>query len=99
MKSNRELLIAAYRALNARDIDAIPTKMHPHVDWPNGMERGRVEGQDNMRDYWTRQWGTLDPHAEPVSIEDDEAERNVARVHQIVRDLARPVCRACLQHS
>jgi ketosteroid isomerase-like protein len=88
MKSNRELLIAAYQAFNARDIDTILAMMHPHVDWPNGMEGGRVHGQDNVREYWTRQWGILDPHVEPVSIEDDEAERSVARVHQIVRDLA-----------
>ena len=65
MKSNRELLIAAYRAFNARDIDTILEMMHPDVDWPNGMEGGRVHGQENVRRYWTRQWGILAPHVEP----------------------------------
>jgi ketosteroid isomerase-like protein len=88
MKSNRELLIAAYRAFNARDIDTILAMMHPDVDWPNGMEGGRVNGQENVRRYWMRQWGILEPHVEPVSIEEDEARRSVVRVHQVVRDLA-----------
>jgi ketosteroid isomerase-like protein len=88
MKSNRELLIAAYRAFNARDIDTILAMMHPDVDWPNGMEGGRVNGQENVRRYWMRQWGILEPHVEPVSIEEDEARRSVVRVHRVVRDLA-----------
>jgi ketosteroid isomerase-like protein len=88
MKSNRELLIAAYRAFNARDIDTILAMMHPNVDWPNGMEGGRVNGRENVRRYWIRQWGILEPHVEPVSIEEDEARRSVVRVHQVVRDLA-----------
>ena len=88
MKSNRELLIAAYRAFNARDIDAILEMMHPDVDWPNGMEGGRVRGQENVRRYWTRQWGILEPYVEPVSVEEGEAGRSVVRVHQVVRDLA-----------
>ena len=88
MKSNRELLIAAYQAFNARDIDTILVMMHPDVDWPNGMEGGRVNGQENVRRYWMRQWGILEPHVEPVGIEEDEARRSVVRVHQVVRDLA-----------
>ena len=87
MKTSRELLIAAYRAFNARDIDTILPMMHPDVDWPNGMEGGRVYGQESVRRYWTRQWGILDPHVEPVSIEEAEAGRSVVRVHQVVRDL------------
>ncbi len=63
-------------------------RMHPDVDWPNGMEGGRVNGRENVRQYWTRQWGIFDPHVEPVSIEDDPAAHNVVRVHQVVRDLA-----------
>ena len=86
MMSNRELLTAAYQAFNARDIDTILAMMRPDVDWPNGMEGGRVNGRDNVRQYWTRQWGILDPHVEPVSIEEDEAGRSLVRVHQVVHD-------------
>ena len=62
--------------------------MSPNVDWPNGMEGGRVHGQDEVRAYWTRQWEALNPRVEPVGIEADEAGYTVVDVHQVVRDLS-----------
>ncbi len=47
-----------------------------------------MTGRDNVRQYGMRQWGILDPRVEPVAIEEDEGDRTVARVHQVVRDLA-----------
>ena len=41
--------------------------MHPDVDWPNGMEGGREHGHAAVRDYWTRQFGLIDSHVEPLS--------------------------------
>jgi hypothetical protein len=87
MRSKQELLTATYKAFNARDIDAVLAILHPDVDWPNGMEGGRVHGRGNVREYWTRQWAMLDPHVEPTRIEDDENGRTVVDVHQVVRDL------------
>ena len=84
---DRELLIAAYREFNARRIDAVLALMHPSIVWPNGMEGGYVHGHDGVRAYWTRQWGTIDPHVEPLHMEKDEAGRTLVEVHQRVRDL------------
>jgi hypothetical protein len=84
---DRELLIVAYREFNTRHIDAVLALMHPDVVWPNGMEGGYVHGHDGVRAYWTRQWGLIDPHVEPLSMEKDEAGRTVVEVHQVVRDL------------
>jgi hypothetical protein len=28
-----------------------------------GMEGRRVHGHEAVRDYWTRQWNLVDPHA------------------------------------
>ena len=56
-----ELLTEAYRAFNAREIDAVLAIMHHDVDWPNGMEGGRVHGHEGVRDYWTRQWAMINP--------------------------------------
>jgi hypothetical protein len=84
----RELLIGAYRDFNARRIDAVLARMSPGVEWPNGMEGGFVYGHEGVREYWTRQWGMIDPHVEPVKIELDEAGRMVVEVHQVVRDLS-----------
>jgi hypothetical protein len=61
--------------------------MHPAVEWANGMEGGHVHGRDGVRDYWTRQWGMLDPHVDPLNIQRDEPGRLIVEVHQVVRDL------------
>ena len=83
----RELLTEVYLDFNARRIDAVLARMHPNVDWPNGMEGGRVRGHDEVRAYWTRQWSLIDPHVAPLKIEPDETGRTVVEVHQVVRDL------------
>jgi hypothetical protein len=75
MRSKRELLLAAYQAFNARDIEAVLAMMHPDVDWPDGMEGGRLSGPENVRKYWTRQWNMMNPRVEPVGIVDDQAGR------------------------
>jgi hypothetical protein len=88
MLSKREILETVYAAFNRRDIDGVFTYMHPEVDWPNGMEGGRVYGLDEVRAYWTRQWKVVNPHVEPVRIEDDLDGNTVVDVHQVARDLA-----------
>jgi limonene-1,2-epoxide hydrolase len=86
ISQQRDLLMLVYGAFNRRDIDAILPKLHPEVEWPNGMEGGRVHGRDAVRAYWTRQWSIIDPQVEPTRVTADEG-RIVADVHQIVRDL------------
>ena len=83
----RELLRAAYRDFNARNIEAVISRMHPNVEWANGMEGGHVHGKDEVRAYWTRQFTTHNPHVEPVSIELDRTGKWVAEVHQVVHDI------------
>jgi methyl coenzyme M reductase gamma subunit len=87
MRTDRELLLAAYTNFNARAIDAVLETMHLDVDWPNGMEGGRVHGHSGVREYWTRQWGMLDPHVEPMNFRTDESGRTTVTVHQVVRSL------------
>lgn len=88
MRLRRELLAEVYTAFNRRDIEAVLALMCPDVDWPNGMEGGRVHGCSEVRAYWRRQWGILDPLVEPVRIEDDAAGHTVVDVHQVIRDLS-----------
>jgi hypothetical protein len=85
--ANRDLLITAYTSFNARDIDAALKTMHVDVDWPNGMEGGRVHGHEAVREYWTRQWKVVDPHVEPVGFDTEEDGRIALTVHQKVCDL------------
>ena len=83
-----ELLKRAYAAFNARDLDGALATMQPHVVWPNGMEGGVVHGHDGVRAYWSRQWGMINPHVDPVSFTPDESGRIAVSVHQVVRDLS-----------
>ncbi len=85
--SSVALLKKAYAAFNARDIDSVLSTFRADVEWANGMEGGFVHGHDEVRAYWTRQWGTIDPHVEPVKFEADNAGRIVVSVDQVVRDL------------
>ncbi len=82
------LLKQAYAAFNARDMDGALSTMHSDVEWPNGMEGGTVHGHEGVREYWTRQWGMINPHVDPVSFELDSSGNVVVGVHQVVRDLS-----------
>ena len=85
--TTHEFLRETYRDFNARKIDAVLARLHPDVDWPNGMEGGREHGRNAVREYWTRQWGMVDPHVEPVRMIDEADGRTRVEVHQVVRDL------------
>jgi ketosteroid isomerase-like protein len=82
-----ELLRAAYAAFNARDIDAALALMIPDVEWPRAFKGGFVHGLEEIRAYWTEQWGKISPHVEPVAFHQEDARRVLVEVHQVVRDL------------
>jgi SnoaL-like domain len=87
LNEERLLLTSAYQEFNARNIEAVLERLHPEVEWANGMEGGHVHGRDGVRAYWTRQWAMVDPHVDPMSVEADETGRFIVEVHQVVRDL------------
>ena len=81
-----ELLQRMYAAFNRRDIEQVLAAMQDHVDWPNGMEGGRVLGKSAVRDYWTRQFQVLDPNVQPKRFSKEADGRVAIDVHQVVRD-------------
>jgi len=87
MNDVRQLLMRAYRDFNSRDIDAVLARMHAGVDWANGMEGGHVHGKEAVRAYWTRQFAMLDPHVEPVRIDQTGVDQFRVEAHQVVHDL------------
>jgi ketosteroid isomerase-like protein len=80
------LLRRVYAAFNRREIETVLAMMHADVDWPNGMEGGRVLGTAAVRDYWTRQFEILDPHVEPENFTTEADGRIAVDVHQVVHD-------------
>jgi len=81
-----ELLQRVYTAFNRREIETVLAAMEADVDWPNGMEGGRVLGHGAVREYWRRQFEVLDPKVEPKKFIRDADGRIVVEVHQVVHD-------------
>ena len=88
LEKSTTLLKQAYAAFNARDMEGALSTMQADVEWPNGMEGGTVHGHEGVREYWTRQWGMINPHVDPVTFELDSSGNVVVGVHQVVRDLS-----------
>ena len=88
MTAPRRLLEGTYEAFNAREVDRALSTMHPDVDWPNGMDGGRVHGHDAVREYWTRQWRSIDPHVTPVRFVAEDGGCIAVDVRQVIRDRA-----------
>jgi ketosteroid isomerase-like protein len=86
MASSEDTLRAAYRAFNARDIEAAVELMHTEVDWPNAWEGGRVVGHEGVRGYWTRQFREISSTVEPERFEHEPDGSITVTVHQVVRD-------------
>jgi heme-degrading monooxygenase HmoA/ketosteroid isomerase-like protein len=82
-----DLIQRAYAAFNARDLDSALALLDPEVDWPNGLEGGRVRGREAVRAYWARQWTLIDPHVEACTFSADALGQIGVEVRQVVRDL------------
>jgi ketosteroid isomerase-like protein len=84
--SEVELLRRVYAAFNRREIETVLAAMQPDVDWPNGMEGGRMLGKSAVRDYWNRQFEVLNPRVDPQGFRTEEDGRIAVEVHQVVHD-------------
>ena len=87
MASVKTIIDQAYSAFNKRDIDGALALMTEDVSWPKASEGGRVVGKEEVRAYWTRQWGEFDPHVEPLAITEGDGGKVRVRVHQLVKSL------------
>jgi len=87
MADKRIVIGQAYSAFNRRDIDGALALMTEDVSWPKASEGGKVTGKEEIRAYWTRQWGEFDPHVEPVEITESGNGKVRVRVHQLVKSL------------
>ena len=87
MKDTKTIIEQAYSAFNKRDIDGALALMTQDVSWPKASEGGKVTGKEEIRAYWTRQWGEFDPHVEPLAITEEDEGKTSVRVHQLVKSL------------
>lgn len=87
MLNNEEIIRQAYGAFNARNIDAVLQFLQPDVHWPNGWEGGYVNGHEEVRQYWLRQWQEVDPTVTPVAFQKRPDGQLSVDVHQLIKDL------------
>jgi hypothetical protein len=87
MADTKTVIEQAYSAFNKRDIDGALALMTQDVSWPKASEGGEVVGKEEIRGYWTRQWGEFDPHVEPLAMTEEDGGRTRVRVHQLVKSL------------
>jgi hypothetical protein len=87
MADTKTVIEQAYSAFNKRDIDGALAFMTEDVSWPKASEGGKVVGKEEIRAYWTRQWGEFDPHVEPLAITEEDGGKVRVRVHQLVKSL------------
>lgn len=72
----QKLVEKAYSAFNSRDIDTALSTFHPDVEWPKAFEGGYVNGHDEIRKYWTRQWSEINPKVEPIDLVERQDEHS-----------------------
>jgi hypothetical protein len=87
MADTKAIIEQAYSAFNKRDIDGALALMAQDVSWPKASEGGKIIGKEEIRAYWTRQWGEFDPHVEPLAMTEEDGGKTRVRVHQIVKSL------------
>ena len=87
MADTKTVIEQAYSAFNKRDIDGVLALMTQDVSWPKAPEGGKVVGKEEIRAYWTRQWGEFDPYVEPLAMTEEDGGKTRVRVHQLVKSL------------
>ena len=87
MADTKTLIEQAYSAFNKRDIDCALALMTQDVSWPKASDGGKVVGKEEIRAYWTRQWGEFDPHVEPLTITEGDGGKVRVSVRQLVKSL------------
>lgn len=83
----QKIIEQAYKDFNERNAEAVLLQMDKDVLWPNGWEGGYVKGYSEVKEYWTRQWKSINPLVIPVSFKENINGSLEVKVHQIVKDL------------
>jgi hypothetical protein len=95
---HRDLLLQAYAAYNAQDVEALLARISDDVDWPDCA--GRLHGKEQVRAYWTEQWTRTRTHDEPLSFSELDDGRAAVYIRQVVRSLdGSPISRGHFLHT
>jgi hypothetical protein len=84
---DNEVILAAYRSFNERDMEAVLALMTDDVNWTNGLAGGRIKGKAELRRIWTLQWTSVNPTSEVLGISVDAEGRTIVRVRQVLHEV------------
>jgi len=79
------LLKRLYEAFNRKDLDVLLASAHPEIDWPDFVSGGRIKGREALREYWTHQFGLVDPDATPIEFRELPDGRIWVKLHYLIR--------------
>ena len=85
--NNEEILRKAYQLFNECKVDELLQLMTDDVHWPNGWEGGYVNGRNEVKEYWQRQWKEINPQVVPQSFRHIDPKHTEVVVKQTVKDL------------
>ena len=63
-----DVILAAYKSYNERDLEALLPLMCEDVNWANALTGDRIRGREEMRSIWKLQGNSLDIQIEPIRI-------------------------------
>jgi hypothetical protein len=101
MADTKTIIEQAYYAFNKRKIDVALALMTQDVSWPKASEGAKVVGKEEIRAYWTRQWGEFDPYVEPLAMTEEHGGKTRVMLPHGFIDLAEgtDVPLDCFQHK
>ena len=79
----KEILLLAFHAYNAHDVDGLLAMVTPDVNWPSRDKR--LHGPEALKDYWLDQWRETSTHDQPIRIDDQPDGRLKVFLNQVVR--------------
>ena len=82
----RVLLLRAYLAYNAQDLERLLALVSDDVDWPDD-DGGRTHGRTALSAYWAGQWQRVRVNDHPVAFQQLDDGRICVHVEQVVRAL------------
>ena len=84
-EAERDLLLRAFAAYNAQDLEGLLALVSDHVSWPDGSRR--LQGRVACRGYWTAQWLRTRTHGQPLHVDRRADGRVAVRLRRVVRSL------------
>ena len=81
-----DVMVAAYKSYNERDLEALLPLMCEDVNWANALTGDRIRGVEEMRRIWEMQWTSLNVRTEPIKIYDEPDGKTVVLVREILHE-------------